>query len=403
MTMVAGLVFGDLRDFQDPNWTSLPQQIARSGYAGEARGHIYSIEPSIAALQKSMDDIIGITSSAPYFVNLSGGFTADDPQCLGESVLSRSANDLYEDGILLVSLAGNSGHGSTSDCRIWSPSSAIGAFVVGAHHTGTSGESNVRTDSIATYSSRGGTSSEGKRRAIVDITGFGYRENLFATNGGYSNTDMGTSYSTPTMTAAAINFLDQIRSTYGTILDGNPGGLHVNLLLLGDRFSDTGKLFAGYDNLYGAGRLKARRADNSGMDAPWAWYTGAVCVGHQESVDVVINGGAPLPSAVDVFKGAIWWYDRRHENGTAIDDIDLYLKRPNGAIVASSTGLDEERERVFSTGVAGNAVKLEIRGYSVTADDEGCGSNKMKVYYAYFYEDSARDDGDGPGTEIEVE
>ncbi len=46
---------------------------------------------------------------------------------------------------------------------------------------------------------------------------------------------------------------------------------------------------------------------------------------------------------------------------------------------------------------------VAVQGYSVTADNEGCGSNKMKVYYAYFYEDSARDDVDGPGSEIEVE
>ena len=41
-------------------------------------------------------------------------------------------------------------------------------------------------------------------------------------------------------------------------------------------------------------------------------------------------------------------------------------------------------------------MQLEISGFDVTADDEGCGANMQRVYYAYFYEGHARDDGDGP-------
>lgn len=42
------------------------------------------------------------------------------------------------------------------------------------------------------------------------------------------------------------------------------------------------------------------------------------------------------------------------------------------------------------------AVELRIKGYDVTTDGEGCGTNQMLVYYAYFYEDDARDDVEGP-------
>jgi hypothetical protein len=45
-----------------------------------------------------------------------------------------------------------------------------------------------------------------------------------------------------------------------------------------------------------------------------------------------------------------------------------------------------------------------MTGYNVTSDDAGCGTNSMKVYYAYFYEDSARDDVDGrSASDVEVE
>jgi len=53
--------------------------------------------------------------------------------------------------------------------------------------------------------------------------------------------------------------------------------------------------------------------------------------------------------------------------------------------------------------VGGKVTSLKIIGYDVTADEEGCGTNSMKVYWAYFCEDSARNDGDGPGAEISPE
>jgi hypothetical protein len=35
-----------------------------------------------------------------------------------------------------------------------------------------------------------------------------------------------------------------------------------------------------------------------------------------------------------------------------------------------------------------------LYGYDVTADDAGCGDNAMRVYYAYYYEDSDRESGE---------
>lgn len=46
-----------------------------------------------------------------------------------------------------------------------------------------------------------------------------------------------------------------------------------------------------------------------------------------------------------------------------------------------------------------------IQGFDVQADNVGpCGTNSMLVYYAYFYEDDARNDADGPSSgEIQPE
>jgi hypothetical protein len=48
-------------------------------------------------------------------------------------------------------------------------------------------------------------------------------------------------------------------------------------------------------------------------------------------------------------------------------------------------------------------VFLELRGYRVTNDESICGENRALVYYAYFYEDNARNDSNGPSSDIEIE
>jgi hypothetical protein len=146
-----------------------------------------------------------------------------------------------------------------------------------------------------------------------------------------------------------------------------------------------------------------RKADAAGLDAPAIWKTGSVCVETNETVSVTINGGAPIPAGVNDIKAVIYWYDRRHEVGTDIDDVDLYLRRTDGTTLRESISNSDNKERVYHGAIAGNAVRLDIHGYAVGADNEGCGANSMLLYYAYFYEDDARDDPDGPGFEIDPE
>lgn len=47
-------------------------------------------------------------------------------------------------------------------------------------------------------------------------------------------------------------------------------------------------------------------------------------------------------------------------------------------------------------GASNGLISLQLIGHDVTADNEGCETNSMKVYYAYRFEDNGRDDGDGP-------
>jgi hypothetical protein len=201
--------------------------------------------------------------------------------------------------------------------------------------------------------------------------------------------------------AAAVDYVDHYTANFGPL--NNPGRVFVNMLLMGDRTGQTSKHTFLFDNLYGAGRLKARRFDAAGMDAPARWATGNVCVHRDEVISIPVNGGNPLASAVDTFEVVAWWYDRRHELGVPIDNVDLEVAYLNLGIELGSGHAGDEKRRYFSSSVAGDTLEIRLIGDEINSDLASCGLNGMLVYWAYFFEDSARDDADGPNVSIEAE
>jgi len=62
------------------------------------------------------------------------------------------------------------------------------------------------------------------------------------------------------------------------------------------------------------------------------------------------------------------------------------------------------KERVYNGNMGGQVAKLKINGWNVSAPNSGCSGTKMKVWWAYFFEDDARNDSNGPSAnEIERE
>lgn len=402
-TIDLGIIMGDLRDGQDPGQVTPVARVDRSGYAGEAWGHLYKTTASAGGMQRALDDVLTVAPIVRV-VNMSLSAYSDDPKCTGQTPLNRDLNDMFELGTLVFKSAGNSGHASASDCTIGSPGAAIGAFTVGAHGNSEIGtEGDVRGAKIFGSSARGGAGDEGALRSIVDLTAFGYRSLLpwIAANDSYLTIAGGTSFATPTVTAAAINFIDFYKRANNSNFVDNPGVLFANMLLMGDRQGESGKLSTGFDALFGAGRMKMRLATAAGMDAPALWKTGWACVGDGAVFTVPVNSGAKLSAAVNDFKAVLFWYDRRHETGAAIDDLDLELHTVGGTTpLKSSADQWDNKERVYHSAIGGQAVELRIVGYNVTADVEGCGNNSQLVYYAYFYEDDARDDPEGPTSNV---
>lgn len=406
-TEVAGLLLGDLRDGQDPTVTNSTERTRRSGYANEARLHMYRAANGTTSLRKSLDHIADRDgANKPRIANLSTGGD-EDFNCDGETALSRAANDVFESGTLIVSAAGNQGHSNSSDCRVVSPGSAIGVFTVGSH--GNSINENVgdvRYGAINTNSSQGGSTAQGEGRTIIDVSGYGCRKLVFSLDGGYAESGCGTSYAAPTVAAAAVDYESWFRHfNSGSTTMRNPAYMYTALLIQGDRQGTPAKLNTGFSSLWGAGRLKMRKGSLSGMDAPSLWKVGRTCVADGQEKVISVNSGTTLSSDVDDLKAVIYWYDPQHEVGIPIDDIDLYLENTNNNVVRTSNGLYDNKERVYKTNAGGAAYQLRIVGNNVTYDGSSlCGSNSMLVYYSYFYEDDDRDDSNGPSlAEIDPE
>ena len=282
-------------------------------------------------------------STTPNVVNLSWSDYTNDTSCRSKSGLSEDANDLFQNGLLLIKSAGNRGDGGGTDCKVGAPGSAIGVFTVAAHVQGrtTGNEVDVRTDGIrsgSSGSSIGGVSwSEGRLRSIVDISAYGCREKMFDTSGEYSTDSCGTSIAAPTVAAAAVNFIDWYKHTNSDLID-SPGVLFTNMLLMGDRQGQSGSyLTSKFDEPWGAGRLQMRKFDSSGLDRPDGWDTGYTCIDDEETAVFSINRGSAISSSVDVFKGVIYWYDPRHEDGRSVSDIDM-RREPRSRLKTEAQG-----------------------------------------------------------------
>jgi len=420
-TSCDGLIFGDLRDGQDSNIGDTATRIARSGYAGESWGRVYAGLTGTGRWTLALQDAVGGSPVTPL-MNSSNGGIFDIPDCLGRTAFDHVVNDAFDDGLLVIWAGGNTyGHDDIPHtCTVEGPK-AIGAFKVG-----TCGNYNwedaddVRTaaisegDGVNTMGSpRGGVSyDEGRWRSIIDVAGYGNYSTMFSTGSQYNFQSIGgaTSQSTATVSGQATDFVDWFKTKYGSI--PGPGLLHASLLLMGDRQGESGYLTSGFDNLWGAGRMRMRKFDPAGMDSPYGYAIGSTCVGNGQNVYKTMYDSSPFPSSIDVIKVVLYWFDRRVEDapptGVEVpDDIDLRVEdQYNGTwyTLASSISSYDNKERIRVTPISGRPHRIRMTGYNVTSDDAGCGTNSMKVYYAYFYEDSARDDADGPSaSDVEVE
>ena len=393
-TEVASTIFGDTEDGQVPNVTG----VAGSGMAPEANAYLYRVG-TFSNMTAAWDHLT-TRANKVHATNMSISLENHPPyDCSGTDATSQLADEFYETGTLLVMAAGNDG-GDTDECRVEMPGSAVSVFTVGGHGSNAVGcnydADDIRTADIHPASAWGGFLDEpedGRGRRIIDLTAHYFISNRADSTGdsAFDSCSPGTSFAAPLVTGAAIDFVDFYKQTYSDFID-NPGSLASNLLTLGDRARPGGgKRSWGFDNRFGAGRLKMRRFDGVGLDGPSYYYNGSVCVDHDQVVELTLNGGSAFSQDFDDLKAVIWWYDPGFHHGQALDDIELYLRTTSNSLLRYSASGYANKEMVKFTDIGGRAVKLQIIGDRVTEDNVGCGTNSMRVFFTVYAEDGDRE------------
>lgn len=395
-TPVLGTFLGDYRDGQSASFASTSSRERRSAPGGEARAYLYWADRSKGD-QKAVYDNIVNRYPVPHMV-VSSNSVGSASDCDGEDGKAVDADNVYENGIAYFKSANNFGG---PYCNVGPPGEAIGVFTVGGFNDPNSSVCLEKTSPIHPNSGWGGHPSDyskGKKRSIIDVLGAYSGANIPTSSsdsalGNFS----GTSHSTPSVASAAVNLIDQMKNYRNTNFIDDPGVLYAWMLNMADRRNQSGGLMSTrFDHRTGAGNLRMRFVGGPGMDAPWYYKHYEMCIDDGEVYTININGGNTLSGDVDSFRAVAWWYDRRIETATLIDDIDLRLKTTAGATLRSSLDRDDNKERIYYNDIGGKAVKLEVRGFDVTSDSEGCGSNSMRVFVTILVEDDDRDDADGP-------
>ena len=366
----------------------------------------------------SVDDIRIVSMSA----SLDAGH---DWSCRGVDLVSRDADALFEHGILLVKSAGNRG-GSARGCTVGPPGAATTVLTVAALAAERDDAEGVRRAPVLAASAVGGTAGrltaagrwEAGERTVIGLAAQGCRREAIADTG-RDFIGCGTSFSTPTAGAAALlqlAFWERDRRT--AFFHHRPGALMAALLAMGDGFAPEAqgdgdaRIDVGFDRRTGAGRLALRRFDRAGLDAPWGYQIAETCVTPAQEQYFPHEDGVVLRPGVNIIKAALFWYDPSIDDAGRFNDLDLSIERardepaPGRARqwipVAASTHPNDNKERVIARGVGGQRLRVAVRGTRVRTPttDPTCG-DAQRAYLAYFFEDSRRDDPDGP-TSISV-
>ncbi len=402
-TKMAAIAAGDLTDGQDPG-ISAPNRPKGSWITPEARLVLIEVRSSLEdAFYRAMDKAAELLVDG---LNFSNQTSLEPDPCAGTGDYSSKVNDVFRNGgVFFTKSAGNSGHADPNACTVTAPGGAATSFTVGATLDSYFGTSNdVRTGPIRTSSSRGGYPYLGGSRTILATVAPGalyFVPNHF---GGYLECG-GTSCSAPQLLGAFANLRDWWLST-GTpaAFVNHPPNSYVTLLLMTDRRSESGGFRTnGFDELWGGGRFRARLFTDAGMDAPWGRATGSTAVNDGQIVSVPINGGNALPATADRLSVAVWWMEpNQGAGGAGGADITIAIVTTCGAYAAQADVSYDTKKRIFrSGGVGGRCWKLELNCFDAPPSAWEQGASRRTVYFAWYWEDEARDDADGPPADIQ--
>jgi len=252
---------------------------------------------------------------------------------------------------------------------------------------------------------------------VVDVTAAAGRsagglpeyDNTYSTTG-----HVGTSFAAPIAAGGAANLKHQLIDKWGASIANQPGFLHAMLLLMGDgQLESGGKATATtpVDDLWGTGRLRMRLWTPEGLDAPYrfAFVKRVLSDGDTTSIPLYPDAygvNQAIPTAVDWFKAVVWWYEPNVNQPFGFPaQLRTRVCDEDSALCYTYATNTPDVHRLWIGGpVRDRRWRIDITGLSIPADldpDDYYGQQKRAVYTAFYWEDRARDDADGPDTGIQ--
>ena len=397
-TKVAGNAMSDLMQGQDPAITAVADRDDRTGMAPEAS--FAFIENGGAGFITAIEHAISLNVD---IINLS--MSQNSNKCNLSAGSNDAVDEAFLDGIFFAKSASNNGIGSAT-CNVGNPGTASGAFTVNAV---SASAVPLNTGGLGS-SSRGG---DALGRAVIAIAAPTGPEGPTTpqwndTYGGFG----ATSGATPVVAGAAAVLKDHLIDVFSTATANNVGWLYASMLLMGDGQLEDGTIAAANDPLdevWGAGRLRMRMFNSAGMDTPWRMRLISRTISDGElAADLMTNpsGGVeqPLSNDVERLRAAAMWHEPNIEDATGQAMISLYICNELGNCYTSGNASDPRQRLRLGNVVGGHEWTIRLHGLDVPISLD---SNyrflrdERVVWVAVYWEDTDRDDGDGPSADIQ--
>ena len=330
----------------------------------------------------------------------------------GESFESvEAANDMYLNDVFVSVAAGNSGWNS---CTVGVPGTAAGSFTAGA----TRDEFDSFREADMEHTSARGADDHGRPMINLvaplnrEIGGAYYNDTYWAPTGG------GTSLASPMIAGVALDTKQMMVSTWGSAMANHVGNLYAVMMLNGDNagyapyaFFEHASTNPESDPYTGFGRVAHRTLTADGMDSPFAYAVHRSVLAHGGQKTITINGGQPVPSDADVLEAVLWWYEPNLEcfspyaGCTPPADITFQLCSALGCFDSNSTAPGPRRV-VAPPGFGGITWWLEVTGANIPQSTDALyhdGLQERTIHVALMYEDTDRDDANGPTCSDEID
>ena len=398
-TKVAACAVADLTQGQDPAIVSAFGRDARTGFAPEAA--FFFVENAGASVPNEVGKAV---AESPDVINMSysNGAPCD---------LNHSGNDAVDeaflDGIFVAKSGGNNGFSGTT-CVVGNPGTASGAFTVNQLDRETKPLESAVADVGA---SRGG---DAIGRSVIGISTYAGPEAETAARADGSYGAFGASSSAaPTVAGGALCLKEHLLDLFGSSIGNEVGYLYALMLIMADgRLEDgsTATTFDPLDEVYGAGRMRLRRFDSSGMDGPWRMRMFSRTIDDGEiASDMLANPDAfginqPIPQDVEHLRCSAFWHEPNIEYG-APWSADIALRIVSGSYNYGSGTSADPRQRIrLGNVVSGRSWVLRLEGLDVPPSFDTNYyylQERRRVFCTVMWEDLDRDDADGPSSAIE--